>query len=147
MTRIRFVFAALLAGVSAPAGAVSPAPTEAGNGMVVTSQHLASEVGVEILKAGGNAVDAAVAVGYALAVVHPCCGNIGGGGFATLHLADGKDTFINFREKAPARRQPRRCISTPRATWCPISASAATRPSACPAPCSASTPCWRATAP
>src|SRR5262249_36826136 len=69
--------------------------------MVVTEQHLASEVGVEILKSGGNAVDAAVAVGYALAVVLPCCGNLGGGGFATLHLADGRDTFLNFREKAP----------------------------------------------
>jgi gamma-glutamyltranspeptidase/glutathione hydrolase len=69
--------------------------------MVVTSQHLASEVGVEILKQGGNAVDAAVAVGYALAVTNPCCGNLGGGGFATLHLADGRDLFINFREKAP----------------------------------------------
>ena len=69
--------------------------------MVVTAQHLASGVGTEILKAGGNAIDAAVAVGYALAVVLPCCGNLGGGGFATLHLADGKDVFVNFREKAP----------------------------------------------
>ena len=71
--------------------------------MVVTAQHLATDVGVAILKQGGNAIDAAVAVGYALAVVHPCCGNLGGGGFMTIHLAGGKETFINFREKAPAR--------------------------------------------
>ena len=69
--------------------------------MVVTSQHLATDVGVEILKQGGNAVDAAVAVGYALAVTNPCCGNIGGGGFATVHIAGGRDVFLNFREKAP----------------------------------------------
>lgn len=83
------------------APAVTRQPTSADNGMVVTSQHLASDVGVEILKQGGNAVDAAVAVGYALAVTNPCCGNIGGGGFATLHMADGRDVFLNFREKAP----------------------------------------------
>jgi gamma-glutamyltranspeptidase / glutathione hydrolase len=82
--------------------AVSPPPVEAPNGMVVSSQHYASQVGADVLKAGGNAIDAAVAVGYALAVTHPCCGNIGGGGFATIHLANGKDTFIDFREKAPA---------------------------------------------
>ncbi|WP_186144652.1 gamma-glutamyltransferase, partial [Burkholderia gladioli] len=58
--------------------------------------------GVDILKEGGNAVDAAVAVGYAQAVTNSCCGNIGGGGFMTLHLADGRDRFINFRETAPA---------------------------------------------
>ncbi|MBG1232065.1 gamma-glutamyltransferase [Aestuariivirga litoralis] len=81
--------------------AVTRAPVAADKGMVVTSQHLASDVGLNILKAGGNAVDAAVAVGYALAVTNPCCGNIGGGGFATLHLADGRDIFLNFREKAP----------------------------------------------
>lgn len=75
---------------------------EAKNGMVVSSQHLATDVGVAILKQGGNAIDAAVAVGYAQAVTNSCCGNIGGGGFMTIHLADGKDTFINFREKAPA---------------------------------------------
>jgi gamma-glutamyltranspeptidase/glutathione hydrolase len=67
----------------------------------VSPQKIASDVGAEILKQGGNAADAAVAVGYALAVVNPCCGNIGGGGFATLHLADGRNRFVNFREKAP----------------------------------------------
>ncbi|MFP1935387.1 gamma-glutamyltransferase [Lonsdalea quercina] len=85
-----------------PAYAVSIPAVEAKRGMVVSSQHLASQVGVDILKKGGNAVDAAVAVGYAQAVVNPCCGNIGGGGFMTVHLANGKDTFINFRETAPA---------------------------------------------
>ncbi|MEI7404253.1 gamma-glutamyltransferase [Dickeya dianthicola] len=88
--------------VSGAVHAVSIPAVEAKSGMVVTSQHLASQVGVDILKMGGNAIDAAVAVGYAQAVVNPCCGNIGGGGFMTIHLADGKDTFINFRETAPA---------------------------------------------
>lgn len=82
--------------------AASEPAAEARNGMVVSSQHLASQAGADILKAGGNAVDAAVAVGYAQAVVNPCCGNIGGGGFMTQHLADGKNIFINFRETAPA---------------------------------------------
>jgi gamma-glutamyltranspeptidase / glutathione hydrolase len=59
-----------------------------------------------ILHQGGNAIDAAVAVGYALAVTHPCCGNLGGGGFMTIHLADGRDTFINFRERAPLAATP-----------------------------------------
>lgn len=71
------------------------------NGMVVTTQHEASKIGLQILQQGGNAVDAAVAVGYALAVSDPCCGNLGGGGFMLIRLADGKETFINFREKAP----------------------------------------------
>jgi gamma-glutamyltranspeptidase / glutathione hydrolase len=70
--------------------------------MVVTANRRASEAGAAILRAGGNAVDAAVAVGYALAVVDPCCGNIGGGGFMTLRLADGRTRFIDFRETAPA---------------------------------------------
>lgn len=89
-----------------PARAASFPATEARNGMVVSSQALAARVGVDILKQGGNAIDAAVAVGYAEAVVNPCCGNVGGGGFMTLHLADGRDRFINFREMAPARARP-----------------------------------------
>src|SRR5579859_3161082 len=88
--------------VAGPVEAASRSAVEAEHGMVVSSQRLASEVGAAILKAGGNAVDAAVAVGYAEAVVNPCCGNIGGGGFMVLHLADGRDSFINFREMAPA---------------------------------------------
>ncbi|MDX7952738.1 gamma-glutamyltransferase [Lichenihabitans sp. Uapishka_5] len=69
--------------------------------MVVSAQHEATEVGAAILAAGGNAIDAAVAVGYALAVVYPAAGNLGGGGFMTLRLADGRTTFLDFREKAP----------------------------------------------
>ncbi|HEX2581274.1 MAG TPA: gamma-glutamyltransferase [Dongiaceae bacterium] len=84
-----------------PAQAVSPQPARGSQGMVVTSQHLATDIGLAILKQGGNAVDAAVAVGFAEAVVNPCCGNIGGGGFMVVHLAHGKDVFLNFREKAP----------------------------------------------
>ncbi|MDQ0121777.1 gamma-glutamyltranspeptidase/glutathione hydrolase [Pseudomonas lini] len=83
------------------AHAASVAPVAAENGMVVTAQHLASHVGVDVLKNGGNAVDAAVAVGYALAVVYPAAGNLGGGGFMTIQLADGRKTFLDFREKAP----------------------------------------------
>ncbi len=75
--------------------------SHAGSYQVVSEQILASEVGSHVLAKGGNAIDAAVAVGYALAVVNPCCGNIGGGGFMLIHLANGKNTFINFRERAP----------------------------------------------
>ena len=81
--------------------AASVAPVAAENGMVVTAQHLATQIGVDVLKKGGNAIDAAVAVGYALAVVYPAAGNLGGGGFMTLQLADGRKTFLDFREKAP----------------------------------------------
>jgi gamma-glutamyltranspeptidase / glutathione hydrolase len=77
------------------------------NGVVVTTQHEASKVGLQILRQGGNAIDAAVAVGYALAVTDPCCGNIGGGGFMTVRLTNGRTTFINFREKAPLAATPR----------------------------------------
>lgn len=84
-----------------PAHAASVAPIAAENGMVVSAQHLATKVGVDVLKRGGNAVDAAVAVGYALAVVYPAAGNLGGGGFMTINLADGRKTFLDFRETAP----------------------------------------------
>jgi gamma-glutamyltranspeptidase / glutathione hydrolase len=88
------------------ANAASERPVAAEKGMVVSAQHLATQVGVDILKRGGNAIDAAVAVGYALAVVYPAAGNLGGGGFMMILFADGRKTFLDFREKAPraARR-------------------------------------------
>ncbi|HEX7868296.1 MAG TPA: gamma-glutamyltransferase [Variovorax sp.] len=100
--RLRAAVTAVLALAAAGASnAASVAPVAAEHGMVVSAQHLASKVGVDVLKRGGNAVDAAVAVGYALAVVYPAAGNLGGGGFMTVQLADGRKTFLDFREKAP----------------------------------------------
>ncbi len=78
-------------------------PVYARKGMVVAQEPLAANVGVAVLKSGGNAIDAAVAVGFALAVTHPYAGNIGGGGFMLIRLADGRTTFIDFREKAPRK--------------------------------------------
>ena len=83
------------------AQAASVAPVAAEHGMVVSAHNLATDVGVDVLRKGGNAVDAAVAVAYALAVVYPAAGNLGGGGFMTISMADGRKTFIDFREKAP----------------------------------------------
>ena len=71
--------------------------------MVVAQEPLAADAGVEVLKKGGNAIDAAVAIGFALAVTHPSAGNIGGGGFMLVRLADGRTTFIDFRERAPQK--------------------------------------------
>jgi gamma-glutamyltranspeptidase/glutathione hydrolase len=76
-------------------------PVRAQHGMVVSVHHLASDAGLETLRAGGNAVDAAVATGFSLAVVHPAAGNLGGGGFLLLRTHDGHATFIDYREKAP----------------------------------------------
>ena len=103
-TNVRWMAAAIVS-VSlvtfGAARAASVAPVAAQNGMVVSAQHLATQVGVDVLKRGGNAVDAAVAIGYALAVVYPAAGNLGGGGFMTIQLADGRKTFLDFRETAP----------------------------------------------
>jgi len=82
--------------------AFSFSPVAARHGMVASSEALASEVGVQILRAGGNAVDAAVAVGFALAVTHPVAGNIGGGGFMLIRLAKGEAVVVDYREAAPA---------------------------------------------
>jgi gamma-glutamyltranspeptidase/glutathione hydrolase len=81
-------------------------PVHAQHGMVVSSQELASRAGVEIMQAGGNAVDSAVAAGFALAVVHPAAGNLGGGGFMLIRMADGRAHFLDYREKAPAAAKP-----------------------------------------
>jgi gamma-glutamyltranspeptidase / glutathione hydrolase len=104
--RLALILLAAGAIFSHPGFAAAPFAVESPEGMVVTAQHLASETGAAILRQGGNAIDAAVAVGYALAVTHPCCGNLGGGGFMVLHLATGKNTFLNFRERAPLAASP-----------------------------------------
>lgn len=78
-------------------------PVRAQHGMVVAQEPLAADVGLAVLKSGGNAVDAAVAVGFALAVTHPQAGNLGGGGFMLVRLANGKTTFLDFRECAPQK--------------------------------------------
>ena len=107
------LFATLCSAVALPTGSTAQEaasnviayrgeqPVRAQHGMVVSVHHLASDAGVQVLEEGGNAVDAAVATGFALAVVHPIAGNLGGGGFLLLRTHDGNATFIDFREKAP----------------------------------------------
>ncbi|HLE37986.1 MAG TPA: gamma-glutamyltransferase, partial [Candidatus Acidoferrales bacterium] len=122
MHRRYFIFGAvvclLAVGVSGAAAQTDPAKADlkageqvqpnwpreavrAPRAMVVSDEQLASEVGVEILKKGGNAVDAAAAVGFALAVVQPAAGNLGGGGFLLVRLTDGRTAFVDYRETAP----------------------------------------------
>jgi gamma-glutamyltranspeptidase/glutathione hydrolase len=96
---ILFCLCALL---TAPLAAAPLRPTHAPHAIVASIHELASRAGIEMLRSGGNAVDAAVATGFALAVVHPQAGNLGGGGFLLLRSANGKVHFIDFREQAPA---------------------------------------------
>jgi gamma-glutamyltranspeptidase / glutathione hydrolase len=96
------ILTALLAVTFASAARAATHPVHAQHAMVVSVQPLAADVGVEMMHAGGNAVDAAVATGFALAVVLPGAGNLGGGGFMLVRMADGKTHFLDYREKAPA---------------------------------------------
>src|SRR6476661_6611110 len=91
-----------------PAPTLSPAArfAQAPHGMVVSASTIASEIGRKVLAEGGNAVDAAIATGFALAVTYPTAGNIGGGGFMVIRFPDGRATALDFRERAPAAASP-----------------------------------------
>src|SRR6202795_334435 len=98
----RFLILCSLCTLFAATVAAAPLrPTHAPQAMVASVHELASRAGVEMLRSGGNAVDATVATGFALAVVHPQAGNLGGGGFLLLRNSNGETHFIAFREKAP----------------------------------------------
>lgn len=99
---ICLVFAASGAVCSMAAYSAEATPVHARNAMVVSVNPLAAHAGVEIMKRGGNAIDAAVATGFTLAVVHPQAGNLGGGGFMLIRMADGQTHFLDYRETAPA---------------------------------------------
>ena len=99
---MRLLVLVLALALSAPLGAARQ-PLHARHGMVVAMESIAADVGVDVLKKGGNAVDAAVAVGFTMAVTHPFAGNLGGGGYMLVRMADGTTTFFDFRERAPEK--------------------------------------------
>ncbi|HEY6660938.1 MAG TPA: gamma-glutamyltransferase, partial [Pyrinomonadaceae bacterium] len=105
MRRLRlYLLPILLIVLNAPVASLAAArePVRARHGMVASTNEVASRVGVDVMKRGGNAVDAAIAVAFALAVTHPVAGNLGGGGFMMIRLKNGKTTAIDYREMAPA---------------------------------------------
>ncbi|HYN00803.1 MAG TPA: gamma-glutamyltransferase [Vicinamibacteria bacterium] len=105
-TRLLPALLLLAASAAVPSAEAGSVPVRARNGMVVSQNAIASQVGMEVMLAGGNAVDAAVATAFALAVVHPAAGNIGGGGFLLLRPAQGPAAVYDFREQAPAAATP-----------------------------------------
>ena len=105
MTRRAFIVIAALA-ISSLTLQAGSAPHRAKLGMVITQSDIASEIGFQVIKSGGNAIDAAVATGFAMAVTHPTAGNIGGGGFIVYRPASGEPTSYDFREVGPSRSSP-----------------------------------------
>lgn len=98
---MRAALRVLAAGLCAALLLSAREPVRARHGMVVAQEQHAADVGAAVLRNGGNAIDAAVATAFALAVTHPSAGNLGGGGFLLLRMADGRTTFFDFRERAP----------------------------------------------